>query len=43
MFIEARYSQSLTNLTDSELSEDIIDAKIKSTSWFLLAGLLFTL
>lgn len=43
MFIEARYSQSLTNLTDRELSEDIIDDKIKSNSWFLFAGLLFTL
>lgn len=43
MFIEARYSQSLTNLTEGELSEDIIDAKIKSNSWFLFAGLLFTL
>ena len=43
MFIEARYSQSLTNLTDKELSEDISDEKIKSNSWFLFAGLLFTL
>lgn len=43
MFIEARYSQSLTNLNEGALSEDLNNKKIKSNSWFLIAGLLFTL
>lgn len=43
LFIEARYTQSLTNLTKEDIGENTIRAKIKSNSWQLYAGLLFTL
>lgn len=43
LFIEARYTQSLTNLTKEDIGENTIKAKIKSNSWQLYAGLLFTL
>jgi hypothetical protein len=43
MFIEARYSQGLTNLNDEVLGDYPIQGKIKSNSMYLMAGLLYTL
>lgn len=43
MFIEARYTQSITNITKQGISKSPIDEKVKSNSWQLFAGLLFEL
>jgi len=43
LFVELRYSQSLTNLTSLKISEISINNKLKSNSIQLQTGLLFTL
>lgn len=43
MFIDLSYTQSLTNLTESEIEEINLKTKIKSSSIQLNVGILFTL
>jgi hypothetical protein len=41
--IEARYSQSITNLSDSEIPISFLDEKVKSNSLYMIAGIMLTL
>ena len=43
MIVQIRYSQSLTNLGKKDVPENFIGDKVKSNSWLLFTGLLFTL